>query len=334
VRSVSRCDASLADFPLGLLLHPLYPSILPLLDTFSSQLPAGLDALFLSPPHVVPSTRYRQSNHPPALSRHLLSLIPPQVLLHKADDRPDSISQALAPSEKGATANAAPKNIASGGNIASGFLGMPSSLAMSMDVRKWSWPTFGKGVDPKKLASEQGGIKPDLSAIDSPSITAEVEDAEQKTTAREPGGIRANLSLARSPSTMTEVDRGALEDAISSNNVRGLLEKANDGLSSADVDAAREGGSEVDHNADTPRPSRVPSPSQVPSPIPVGDEPSSSATDPDGLANRGPDRQLDFACTFVFLAGHGDPLETHRRQVIHLRVSIISCPSIVFTLPY
>ncbi|OJA10703.1 hypothetical protein AZE42_01056 [Rhizopogon vesiculosus] len=304
---------------LGLLLHPLYPSILPLLDTFSSQLPAGLDALFLSPPHVVPSTRYRQSNHPPALSRHLLSLIPPQVLLHKADDRPDSISQALTPSEKGATANAAPKNITSGGNISSGFLGMPSSLAMSMDVRKWSWPTFGKGAEPKKSASEQGGIKPDLSAVDGSSTTAEVEGAEQKTTAPEQGGTRVNLSLARSPSAMTEVDRGALEDAISSNHVRGLLEKAN-GLSSADVDAAREGGSEVDHNTDTLRPSRVPSPSQVPS----GDEPSSSSTDPDGLANRGPDRQLDFACTFVFLAGHGDPLETHRRQVIHLRFQTLA----------
>jgi hypothetical protein len=202
---------------------------------------------------------------------------------------------------------------------------MPSSLAMSMDVRKWSWPgalTFGKGAEQKKPAPEpeQGGIKP----TDSPSTTTDVDRAEHKSTPDQ-GGIKANLSITRSPSTMTEVDRGALEDAISSNGVRGLLEKASDGLSSADDDAAREGSLEADHDADTPRPSRVPSP--------LPDEPSNSSGDPDGPDKLDRGRQLDFACTFVFLAGSGDPLETHRRQVIHLRVSIMSHSSVVFTLP-
>lgn len=203
---------------------------------------------------------------------------------------------------------------------------MPSSLAMSMDVRKWSWPgalTFGKGAEQKKPAPEpeqQGGIKP----TESPSTATDVDRAEHKSTPDQ-GGIKANLSITRSPSTMTEVDRGALEDAISSNGVRGLLEKAGDGLSSADDDAAREGSLEADHDADTPRPSRVPSP--------LPDEPSNSSGDPDGPDKLERDRQLDFACTFVFLAGSGDPLETHRRQVIHLRVSIMSHSSVVFTLP-
>lgn len=321
---VSCCYASLADLPSGLLLHPLYPSILPLLDTFSSQLPAGLDALFLSPPHVVPSTRYRRSDYPPALSRHLLSLIPPQLPLPQGDDRAD-LSQALSASEKGATANAVSKEITSGGNISNGFLGMPSTLAMSMDVRKWSWPgalTFGKSAEQKKPATEQGGIKPDRSGAASPSTSTGVEGSEQKTTPEQ------GLSMARSPSTMTEVDRGALEDAISSNDIRAPLEKANGGLSSAGADAANEGVSEVDHSADTPRPSRVPSP------LPAGDEPFSSSASPDGPDKPDPGRQLDLACTFVFLAGSGDPLETHRRQVIHLRVSLISCASVAVYIAF
>lgn len=260
---------------LGLSLHPLYPSILPLLDTFSSQLPAGLDALFLSPPHVVPSTRYRQSNHPPALSRHLLSLIPRHLPRHEADDRPEASSSI----EKGT--NTAAKEVGSGGNFSGGFLGMPSSLAMSMDVRNWSWPgalTFGKGAERKSPVTGREEIKP-------------------------------NPSVAESASTVTEVDRGALEDAMSSADIHGLLEKANHGLSVTDPDAAHEGRSEVDHSGDTPRPSRVPSP------LPA----DGSSTSP--LKSEKPDRyrQLDFACTFVFLPESGDPLETHRRQVIHLR---------------
>ncbi|KAG2157535.1 hypothetical protein DEU56DRAFT_24621 [Suillus clintonianus] len=115
---------------LGLSLHPLYPSIPPLLDTFSSQLPAGLDVLFLSP-HAVSSTRHRQSNHLPALLRHLPSLIQPHLPRHNTDDHPEASS----PSEKGVTANTAAKEVVSGGYPSSGFLGMPSSLTMSMGVR-------------------------------------------------------------------------------------------------------------------------------------------------------------------------------------------------------
>lgn len=262
---------------LGLSLHPLYPSILPLLDTFSSQLPAGLDALFLSPPHVVPSTGYKQSNYPPALSRHLLSLIPRHLPHHEADGGPEASS----PTEKGATANPAAKEVGSGGNPSSGFLGMPSSLAMSMDVRNWSWPgalTFGKGAEPKSPVTEREGMKP-------------------------------NPSVAESVSTVVEVDRGALGDAISSADIHCLLEKANDGLSVTDPDAAREGCSEMDHSGDTPRPSRVPSP------LPADD----SSTSPPEPEKPDRHRQLDFACTFVFLPESGDPLETRRRQVIHLR---------------
>lgn len=262
---------------LGSSLHPLYPSILPLLDTFSSHLPAGLDALFLSPPHVVPSTRYRQSNYPPALSRHLLSLIPRHLPHHEADDRPEASS----PTEKGASASTAGKEVGSSSNPSSGFLGMPSSLAMSMDVRNWSWPgalTFGKGAERKLPVTEREGIKP-------------------------------NPSVAESTSTVTEVDRGALEDAMSSADVHSLLEKAKGGLSVTDPHAAHEGRSEMDHSGDTPRPSRVPSP------LPA-DDLSTSPLEPEK-----PDRyrQLDFACTFAFLPESDDPLETHRRQVIHLR---------------
>ncbi|KAG2113121.1 uncharacterized protein F5147DRAFT_682800 [Suillus discolor] len=262
---------------LGLSLHPLYPAILPLLDTFSSQLPAGLDALFLSPPHVVPSTGYRQSNYPPALSRHLLSLIPRHLPHHEADDG----TEAFSPTEKGATANTAAKEVGSGGNPSSGFLGMPSSLAMSMDVRNWSWPgalTFGKGAEPKSPVTEREGMKP-------------------------------NPSVAESVSTVVEVDRGALGDAMSSTDIHCLLEKANDGLSVTDPDTAREGCSEMDHSRDTPRPSRVPSP------LPA----DSSSTSPPEPEKPDRHRQLDFACTFVFLPESGDPLETRRRQVIHLR---------------
>lgn len=279
-------------FDLGLSLHPLYPSILPLLDTFSSQLPAGLDALFLSPPHVVPSTGYRQSNYPPALSRHLLSLIPRHLPHHEADGGPEASS----PAEKGATANTTAKEVGSGGNPSSGFLGMPSSLAMSMDVRNWSWPgalTFGKGAEPKSPVTEREGMKP-------------------------------NPSVAESVSTVVEVDRGALGDAISSADIHCLLEKANDGLSVTDPDAAREGCSEMDHSGDTPRPSRVPSP------LPADD----SSTSPPEPEKPDRHRQLDFACTFVFLPESDDPLETRRRQVIHLRVSTdLYLFSLAFTLP-
>ncbi|KAG2121183.1 hypothetical protein BD769DRAFT_1479744 [Suillus cothurnatus] len=247
---------------LGLSLHPLYPSILPLLDTF----------------HRIPSTRYRRSNHPLALSRHLLSLIPRHLPRHEADDRPEASS----PTEKGTIANTAAKEVGSGSNSSGGFLGMPSSLAMSMGVRNWSWPgalTFGKGAERKSPVTERKEIKP-------------------------------NPSVAESPSTVTEVDRGALEDAMSSADIHNLLEKTNDGLSSVtDPDAVHEGRLEADHSGDTPRPSRVPSP------LPAHGSSSSP------LESEKPDRyrHLDFACTFVFLPESGDSLETHRRQVIHLR---------------
>jgi hypothetical protein len=238
-------------------------------------------------------------------------------MVHKADDRTDSLSQTLSLSKKGATANAASRDIASGGNIASAFLGMPSGLAMSMDVRKWSWPgalTFGKGVEQKKPAPQEEETKSDLSAVGSQGTAAETEGAERRTALPE-RGIKATFSLARSPSTMTEVDKGALQDAISSNGVRSLLEKGDNGLSSAHAHAAHEGHSEMDHSGDTPRPSRLPSP------LPADDKPHK----PD------PNRQLDFACTFVFLAESGNPLETYRKQVIHLRVSIILYFFIVLT---
>ncbi|KAF9006080.1 hypothetical protein BDQ17DRAFT_1467573 [Cyathus striatus] len=63
---------------LGVPLHPAYPSLKPVMDTFTSSLPDNVHPIILSPPYAIPSTRFISERYPSSLTRHLTSVIPPE----------------------------------------------------------------------------------------------------------------------------------------------------------------------------------------------------------------------------------------------------------------
>ncbi|KAI6112692.1 hypothetical protein F5141DRAFT_1272421 [Pisolithus sp. B1] len=124
------CNLSL---DLGPPLHPIYPSILPAIDTFSSHLPEGLEAIVLIPDHVAPSSRYRSLRYPTALARHLMSLSSRSH--HEANAKrlpPERPSEGAEPPD-----NSAGPSATADAHASNGFPGATSKAA---DVRKWGWP--------------------------------------------------------------------------------------------------------------------------------------------------------------------------------------------------
>ncbi|KAG6381597.1 hypothetical protein JVT61DRAFT_194 [Boletus reticuloceps] len=209
-------DLSLS-IDLGLPLHPSYPLILPTIDNFSSKIPEGVAALVVTQSHVAPSSRYRSSQYPVALTRHLMNRLAPApgpATLPTQLELPDDVSR----TDQDDRLTVPNTNTPPSG----GFLGV--GINMSMDVKKWTWPSFGKAPITKEMAA----------------------NANNDVSCHVSGGAEA------------QVDQGALEDAISSDNSFGLpTEKptALDGHEKHPVKLESD-VSEVD----TPRPSRAPSP--------------------------------------------------------------------------
>lgn len=132
---------------IGIPLHPLYPSILPVLDEFAMNLPtevAGSDSptpFLLIPPHFIPASTYSSSHSSHGLPLYLRSRFPPPQPPSSND--PSSSSKGVdsrvnSPGDKdegvGGAGTAA---------VANAFV----AIGQSMDVRRWNWGalTFGKG---------------------------------------------------------------------------------------------------------------------------------------------------------------------------------------------
>lgn len=217
--SPRQCVTAVYPTPLpGLPLHPSYRLILPIIDSFSSQIPEGVAALVLTQSHVAPSSRYRSSRYPVALARHLMNHLTPMLgpaTLPASTNQPerlDDVSRGDHDDRRTAPNMEPPPS--------GGLLGV--SISMSMDVRKWTWPSFGKGPNAKGLVTNAG----DDIVSHSASGRAEVP-----------------------------VDQSALDDAIGSDNSFGLpmekpctLDEHEKHLETLDSDVPE---------ADTPRPSRV-----------------------------------------------------------------------------
>lgn len=157
-----------------------------------------------------------------------------------------------------------------------------------MDVRKWTWPSFGKGPNTKEMVTNVG--------CDAVSHYA-------------PGRVEA------------QVDQSALEDAITSDNSFGLpAEKpcALDGHEKHPVKLEPD-VSEVD----TPRLSRAPSPALDSSEASL----NCSPPEVDTLTTINGEKTL-FTWTDVFLAPSHESLATSRRRVYLLKVSTDNVVSI------
>ncbi|KAH0836641.1 hypothetical protein J3R83DRAFT_8359 [Lanmaoa asiatica] len=201
----------------GLPLHPSYHLILPTIDNFSSQIPEGVAALVLTQSHVAPSSRYRSSQYPVALARHLMNHLTPTLgptTLSAATTQPERLDDVNHGDhdDKWTAPNAEP-------SPSGGFLGV--SISMNMDVRKWAWPSFGKGPNPKEFVTNAGDDIVPHSASERDEV---------------------------------QVDQSALQDAIASDNSFGLPAEKHSALDEHEKRLTLDSnGSE----ADTPHPSRV-----------------------------------------------------------------------------
>ncbi|KAH7914595.1 hypothetical protein BJ138DRAFT_1205594 [Hygrophoropsis aurantiaca] len=275
---------------LGLPLHPLHHSVLPLIDIFTSHIPENITPLILSPPNVIPSIRYKDSNYSPALARHLLSLAQPY-----SKDKISPLSESML-SHSSRNATSGTDKVRSNGAVhaSSGFLGIPV-VNLNMDVRKWSWPgalTFGKNPHAKPKSSNEAQIMEKSIGPDE---------------------------------TITEIDKMALEDAISS----GLQENYSIGIepgpheirdqppASPSKSSVEDGQDErySSQDVDTPKTSRVPSPVGSPSNASPRISTFNAFPSHDSMTAPIP----DFSSIHVFLADKDNPSETRRSKVLYMQ---------------
>lgn len=271
---------------LGPPLHPIYPAILPVIDTFSSHLPEGLETIVLTPDHVAPSTGYRSLHYPTTLARHLMGLVSRSHHETRAGlphlDRPSEKAE-LPDNGVGPSSTAD----AHASNASNGFLGIPSKAA---DARKWGWP---------------GGFFLSRNSVRKSS------NANSVTQGSPPGSIAG--------SSVAPIDQDALDDAISHNSF-GSNEQQDRGFPHADLTPCTNG--DVSHdNAEqqrfqplgvgTPRPSRAPSPT-----LTTSEARSSSRSE---LNDCKASHRIHFIFLDVFLAPDDKPWATSRRAVALLK---------------
>ncbi|KAI6161738.1 hypothetical protein EDD17DRAFT_1584363 [Pisolithus thermaeus] len=274
------CNLSL---DLGPPLHPIYPSILPAIDTFSSHLPEGLEAIVLIPDHVAPSSRYRSLRYPTALARHLMSLSSRSH--HEANAK-------RLPPERPSEGAELPDNSAGPSATADAHAsnGFPGATSKAADVRKWGWPGAF-------LLSRNSGKK-------SGSTTS-------LTRSNSPG------SLADSSVAPTAQD--ALDDAISHNSLSSN-EPQDEGCPHGDLTPSTNGDmSPCDSGqrklqslgVETPRPSRAPSPTLTTS--------EAMSSSPSVADNCKTSNRVHFTFLNVFLAPGDEPWATCRHSVALLK---------------
>lgn len=328
---------------LGISLHPLYRSLAPLLDEFTSNLPHNIAPIIISTPHVIPSSRFTDLQYPPSLSRHLLSLRPPS--LPSTREPIDQSTKASLMSPEHANISRLPAVAANpessqpeAKNSGSTFLGMPAvnmnmpdmnlGMNMNMDVRKWSWPgvlTFGKGHG--KKASKQEGVE----TVEATNTMVETNAEEQSETQ----GVPA-----------INVDTNSLEDAMAS-DARSIIaasavssvisETDPPAISVSEVGAAYDGNlgeensghisietSQVLASEATPTNSRIRAPSLKSKLSSIALTTSSHKEDMSRTSSQKslPAPALEFSITIIHLPSNDKLLATERRKLFHLRVSV------------
>ncbi|KAJ7796400.1 hypothetical protein B0H14DRAFT_2915447, partial [Mycena olivaceomarginata] len=202
--------------------HPMQGFLLPHIDDFSSRLPDEVVAIAISPPCVIPSTRYTALS---ALPDFLLSLLPPPQNQQLHPPTTNDSTLRAAPSPPSATprphfdAAPTPKASASADNGTKTFLGM--HLHVHLDVPELNWLTFGKKSS--KKAPGLLAVTPAMEADQGDFAVAAGRAAGRVAAAQEwpaawLGVPLLDTDMPGSESTMTfdevEVDRSALEDAM------------------------------------------------------------------------------------------------------------------------
>jgi hypothetical protein len=125
-------------------LHPSFSALIPILDDFCALLSDETVAVVLSPPTLVPSTRYTNAGYPPSLIDYLMSIIPPPT---STEDCISPLSSSVDTIKGKVPAMSNPNQSGDLKKEAGNFLGMPA-MNVNMDVRKWNWHgylTFGRG---------------------------------------------------------------------------------------------------------------------------------------------------------------------------------------------
>ncbi|KAH9933299.1 uncharacterized protein B0H18DRAFT_982932 [Fomitopsis serialis] len=317
---------------LGTPLHPLAPSLVPLVDDLANALPDDTFVFALEPPYVVPSTVLTShSLLSSSLVRHVISRIPPPVAPQFAalSDLPpeQSGTKEVVPVPASVTspgldpstvAQVTQKSVESA--AMSSFVAM-ANVTRAMDPRqlKWGWLSFGKG----------GGARP----TDMPDSPAERQSREtavaEESGADDYGKWKADTEHLDVPGQRTpvDVDRESLQEALSIPHLSPNLSSTSIPGSPADEEGKPEGDApQSQTEVEEPDLTTLDDQSNVrgdlvefpPHPVPQGpvelDLPESST----------PDMALEFppACPLpslqpatIHLADSSDPLATCRRRI-------------------
>ena len=314
----------------GLPLHPLYRSLVPLLDNFASKLAEEIVPIVISPPHLIPSTRFSNAGYPSSLSRHLLLLTPPSRPLTIRQETDQTINTSPNISEPIGTIQPSPvstplnpSNTAGSSSSSSGptFLGMPA-VNVNMDVRKWSWPgvlSFGRnqgkkmrgqvldddGPEPKEKGSpREEGDNEETQPVPVNVDTSSLEDA-MLSDARSVAAI----SVSTDPSSVTGVDFPLASDSQTAGGPETITE---DHLSSTDAAYQIERG--LPSTDAMPPNNEKSSLDSVPPSIKGETLPSQTS-----LSTPAP----EFMSTMVHLPVGHDALVTKWRKVLYLGVGIL-----------
>ena len=208
---------------LGAPLHPLAPSLVPIVDDYARTLPDTMHVFVLTPPHIVPSTPFSSRRFPSALIRHVVLRIPPR-------EEPRPAPPPVPPAEKAtiqdlvpvtanlnarsldptAVAQITQKSVESA--TVNTFMAM-ANVTRAMDPRqlKWGWPgylSFGKGAQAKPTDVPQSPAEP-------PSSTPTAAD-ESSPDGKENKPHEAYLGVPDGHKSL-EVDRESLQEALSDN---------------------------------------------------------------------------------------------------------------------
>ncbi|EEB90537.1 hypothetical protein MPER_11241 [Moniliophthora perniciosa FA553] len=287
---------------LGVALHPRHTALAPLLEEFSYNVPVNAAPIVLTSRHIIPSRRYTNGRLPHSLLRHLLSLVPPSPESSelRLPSDPEGTLRLKQPTDPGNAKGIATRKDADPTQNHHTFIGIPTgNLNM-----KWGWPgylTFGKSSQARAAAS--------------PASSGQEQKDDRKPETEETDD---KASVASQP-VEAEVDKGALDYAMSSDNVHigdrasvegekevstlgspasvtiSELDKESssdsevirDLVDSSPEDAQKEGGSSVSVASSEPAPAPLPPPRQ-------------------------------FSSTSVHIADPDNPLLTQRRKVYHL----------------
>ncbi|KAH9840215.1 uncharacterized protein C8Q71DRAFT_746380 [Rhodofomes roseus] len=205
---------------LGSSLHPMAPSLVPIVDDFAKVLLDEMSVFVLEPPYVIPPTTLTSRQLPPSLLRHVISRIPPAVVAQPVAPPDPPVEQAtrdsaVAPAsitsrglDPSIVAQVTQKSVESA--ALSSFVTM-SSVTRAMDPRqlKWGWPgylTFGKGTATK--------------APDVPPSPADPQTSESASTAESGSSETFEIEVRDGHLDVPEqrksidVDRESLQEAL------------------------------------------------------------------------------------------------------------------------